>query len=843
MRPATRRSGRGVARIGLLCATVLLAAAPRAQDETQDPQRPDAPWGKTVVDVVIEPAFEVATIRRILTTKKGQPLQVANIQIDEQVLWKQLKLYVQSVEFAETEDGVIVYFRIESDQSFDRFEFKGLEEFTEVEVRTLLGLDSRQQINRRSADQYALTLEERYARKGFASASVRIEEDPDDSTLTFWVDEGPKATIEHLHFVGNRAYANWAFVGFFENVSGGSQMESVPGGRLTPGAPYSAEIVDEDLDRLRLFYRERGFRDAQVELAGVVFSPDREDVELTFRIVEGRRYRVASIDLEQVPPPDATEPTYAAADVLAEIEMEPGDFYDFQRIELDRQRIQRFYGERGHPLDGQFGRGIANPFRISGPLETFDVEKAEIHLRYVVEEGTPKTLRAVTIRGNSDTKDFVIRRGVRVLPGEILDTVSIERSRQTLDRLRYFSDSRGFGGVRFELLPVPEDPDQADLAIDVTEGDTGSFRWGAGFSTAAGANATLQLSKRNFDIARPPSSWNPVDWFSEIANNEALHGAGQSLEMLLSPGTQISTFGITFYEPDIFREHIDTWGMQVRGYRRLAFIDSYNTDALGATLGLIRNFTPEFQVGAYLEQQTVEIRARNANAPTIVFDSEGQSELRGVRFSASYADLDSFLFPSEGFRTTANVELKGGPFGADESYVTAGILHSHYVPVYRDELERPHVLRMQARFDYGAGFGGSDDLFLTERFYLGGLDNGRGEQLRGFDQRRAGPTQFGFPVGGEARFTSSLEYQFPLFSTREQGRLRQTEVLRGAIFTDYGMLGLGIDDLGPPRWTAGFGVILQLPVLQVPIALNLAWPILQQETDNQRQFSFQLSRF
>ena len=71
MRPATRRSGRGVARIGLLCATVLLAAAPRAQDETQDPQRPDAPWGKTVVDVVIEPAFEVATIRRILTTKEA----------------------------------------------------------------------------------------------------------------------------------------------------------------------------------------------------------------------------------------------------------------------------------------------------------------------------------------------------------------------------------------------------------------------------------------------------------------------------------------------------------------------------------------------------------------------------------------------------------------------------------------------------------------------------------------------------------------------------------------------------------------------------------------------------
>src|SRR5690606_28318010 len=115
--------------------------------------------------------------------------------------------------------------------------------------------------------------------------------------------------------------------------------------------------------------------------------------------------------------------------------------------------------------------------------------------------------------------------------------------------------------------------------------------------------------------------------------------------------------------------------------------------------------------------------------------------------------------------------------------------------------------------------------------------------LRGFDQRRAGPSQFDNPIGGEARVLSSLEYKFPLVSTRREGQLRQTEVLQGVFFSYFGMLGLSLDDLGPPRVSVGLGLRVNIPVLNVPIALDVGWPIVRERTDHQRQFFFTVSRF
>jgi outer membrane protein insertion porin family len=119
-----------------------------------------------------------------------------------------------------------------------------------------------------------------------------------------------------------------------------------------------------------------------------------------------------------------------------------------------------------------------------------------------------------------------------------------------------------------------------------------------------------------------------------------------------------------------------------------------------------------------------------------------------------------------------------------------------------------------------------------------------GMNLRGFEQRGAGPKQFGTPVGGEAMFLAGVEYNFPIVSTRTERALRETEILRGVVFADYGHLGLQIDDptFRDPRLSVGFGVRIFVPVLQVPIALDLAWPLLYEETDERRQLFFTLSR-
>jgi outer membrane protein insertion porin family len=119
-----------------------------------------------------------------------------------------------------------------------------------------------------------------------------------------------------------------------------------------------------------------------------------------------------------------------------------------------------------------------------------------------------------------------------------------------------------------------------------------------------------------------------------------------------------------------------------------------------------------------------------------------------------------------------------------------------------------------------------------------------GANLRGFDYRRAGPSQFGRPFGGEAIYTATAEIYVPLVATRLDGEVRDRELLRGVVFTDIGLLGLSIDDptFRELRGSWGVGLRIEVPVLELPIALDVGWPWAYEETDDRRQFYFSIAR-
>ncbi|MEM7204862.1 MAG: outer membrane protein assembly factor [Planctomycetota bacterium] len=800
--------------------------------------------GKIVRDLKFKGAASPDALARYLTTRTGQPLRSAEVQEDMRNLWRRPKVKVLAVWVEPEGDGVRVVFEVSEPRSYDRVVFQGLREFTDLEVRELLGI----RVAHRLADVDALdhqrVLEARYRGEGYAFARVIIERDDETSTLTFVIDEGPKVTVRRVRFRGNQSFPGTAPLRLYANLIGDAEIESAPAGRILRGSAYSEEAVLDDLERLRLYYRARGYRDAEVELAEEQFTPDFSEVDLTFRIIEGPRYRIRSVDVQHFAN-DAlvAEPRFDASELIAELQVKPGDYYDRDLVNRDKRAIENFYGARGHPIQGRYGRApLPSAFKWHRsdwmqPQETFDPESAEIDLVYQIVEGTPKVLRDVVIEGNTDTQDRIVRRKVFLNPGDTLDLREVDRSLQVLDALRYFQDPDTFAGARFELLPTEAD-DEVDLAIQVQEGDTGSFVWGAGVSTGAGVQGRIQFNKRNFDLFRPPSSFSPGTLFSEIVESKAWHGAGQELELLLAPGTEISTFRVSFYEPDLFGNHLDTIGLRVQGFRSLRILDSFNSDARGLILGLQRNFTENFTLGFSVRQESIEIEDVDANAPQIVWDAFGQNEVRSVKVQATFRDLDSFLQPSAGYDVRIGAELAGGIFGANEDFYALEFGARYYHTLRRDSLDRAHVFHVNQQFDVGGGYGDTEDLFLTERYYMGG------STLRGFDQRRAGPTQFGEPLGGEARWLSRFEYQFPLVSTRRERAFREVELLRGVLFTDMGLLGTRIDadNFSELRMSVGAGVRIHVPVLGVPIALDFALPLLYEQTDDRQILFFSLSR-
>ncbi len=833
-------------RTGASAALLLVALAPALGAQVPEgAARPEVFEGKIVHKLTVNGAASPESLTRYLRTRVGEPLRAADVVEDQLTLWRQPRVIVLEV-WAEPEgDGVALTFEVLEPHSYDRHVFKGLRKFTETEARDLIGLRPTQRVTDYDAADHQRILEARYRREGYAHARVLLERDDETSTLTFVVDEGPKVTVRNVSFRGNIAFPGWAPLGLYPNLLGGADVESSPAGRILPGAAYSDDLVEEDLERLRLFYRARGYRDAQVELAAANFTPDRSEVDLIFRVVEGRRYRLRSIDVVHVRDgaPDP-KPLYPKERLLPLLSAKPGDHYDRETINRDKRQIERFYGERGHPVQGRYNRAkLPGAFEWHNgdwqqPRETFHPDTAEIDVVYQVVEGAPKLLRGVVIRGNTDTQDRVVRRKVQVKPGERLDLNKIDRSLQLLGSLRYFQDQETLQGPRFELLPVADDPEQVDLEIQVEEGDTGSLIWGAGVSTAAGVQARIQVDKRNFDLFRLPSSAAPGTIIHELINNKAFHGAGQELELLLAPGTEITTASISFYEPDLFGDHEDTIGLRVQAFRRIRILDSFDSDSLGLVVGLQRNFTDNFSVGVGLREEVVDIENIDANAPTIVWESEGSTEIRSFKVQGTVRDLDHLIQPSSGYEVQLDGEVAGGILGGEADFWTTGASLRTYFPLYRDALERVHVLHVGQGFDYGAGYGDDDDLFLTERFYMGG------STLRGFDQRRAGPTQFGRPLGGEARWLSRVEYQFPLVSTRLDRAWREVELVRGVLFTDMGLLGTRIDDptFRELRLSVGLGVRIHVPILGVPIALDLGFPVMYEQTDERQVLFFTLSK-
>lgn len=797
-------------------------------------------------------------IARTLVTRANQPLDVRKVTLDVGNLWNERRLVVAVVPRQDGEQVHLTVVVLREDQIYERVEFKGLRQFDRRTVDELLGLYPDRQVTSSEAIAMRNVLVARYRRDGFAFCSVDMREaDPEGGSsgdrprkvLTFRVDEGPRVTVRELRFRGHRSYPARPFLGFIgsgDYLIRDAHILSDPAGTIlfipVRGEPFSREIIEEDLDRLRLFYRSRGYLDAMVELADAQFSADQTEVDLEFLVVEGPRYRISSVRLvredgsgREVPPEDCL---YPAAEVAAVLAVKPGDHYDHTAIRRDQRALQDFYGRRGHPPRAMYSGDVPDVFVALWPRERYS-DDARVDLTFRLVEGTPKTLREVVIRGNTFTRDKVIRRKVFQMPGERLDMDRVIKSIRYLDATRYFDNPITLEGPRFELLPVAGRTDEVDLAVDIQEGETGEFRWGIGISTGAGAQATLQFNKRNFDLWRPPSSINPITALGEIIDSRAFHGGGQQLDLLAAPGTEISQFQVGFTEPDLFVDHFDTYELRVTGRRRIRrFRDGYTTDVLGADVGLGRNFTENLSAGIGVRQETVEVERLAADAPVVAFDAEGQTELRGMRFTSRYRDHDDPRRPTSGYDATAMVEVLGGPFGGEESLWKGTLGGNLYVPLWENDIGHRHVLRVEQSFGVAQGFGGSGDVFLTERFYLGA------GSLRGFDFRGVGPSQFGRAVGGEAVYSSTVEYGFPLVATRTEQQVRDTELLRGVLFSDFGLLGLGLRDssFGEPRLSFGVGLRIEIPVLEIPIALDLGWPVLFEESDDRRQFFFSISR-
>jgi outer membrane protein insertion porin family len=609
---------------------------------------------------------------------------------------------------------------------------------------------------------------------------------------------------------------------------------------------------------MRTVYRDRGWLDAVVELDRLDFNKDRDRVKVYISVDEGARYTVSAVQVEAVrwtdpnnPRDERVEPAellFPSEELLALCDLKPGVAFEATRLRHDETVLREHYGNQGYISHPTLPRK-AN-WRFLEPLFLYDVEKHTVAVTYRIAQGARLRIREVFFSGTEHTRDEVTRRELSVHPGDLANLKEIQRSLARIQGTGYFSDPRDVDHrdpyYRFVQVPEAEIPksseygDEAewiDLEFIVEEGRVLDFNLSGGIDTNSGLFGIIGLTMRNFDISRPASSLWALP--GELYRREAFHGAGQRLDIELSPGTDVRRLRMRFLEPDVFNLHRNPISVEIDLQARDRQFDSHDEERTTERLRFGRRFSHSFSgfLGFQLAQIDID-DLDSSGVPPQLADQEamGRSDLNGFLLDFVHRNVDNFLTPHEGIRFSSNNSLFTEIISGDYEFFSTQQLLNIYRPFTYTKAGIPRVVHLEVNGGVSVPYGSTDDIPYSERFFLGGTSS-----LRGFDFRGVGPIDeaSGFALGGESYIAGTVEFQFPLGTRTQRGTYREVETFRGQVFFDYGVLDPEgeFPELGELRASVGFGFGLGAPF---PLAFNFGFPVIKDKLDETRTFSFTL---
>ena len=741
-----------------------------------------------VADVQIVGARRIPEQRVLneITVRKGQPY-------DQHAVWESVRkleltqwyALVQARE-SSTPDGVVVTFQVVERPIVHEVIYEGAKHLDRDELDALTGLKRGSPMSPSWNWKARAAIEKRYHDMGRLLATVELAEGgrSEDTRVRFVITEGPIVRIRDIRFEGNQ---------FVSDSRLKTQIQADDGilGVLSGQGKYRPELLDHDLAKLLEYYRTYGFFSAKISRK-IEWNPGHRSVDVVFVIDEGPRFTVAGYEV-------AGNKTLDDSILLANNRLRAGEPYNGQVMQASLREMQAEYGQRGY-----YNTRVV-------PEPVFAPDRPEVTMVYRVIEGRPSYVGEIFIVGNTVTRDRVIRRQLAfagLLPGQLLDTQALEASRRNLARLHIFKVQPEAGIVPTVEIIDPDVWDEfKDILVQVEEDRTGTFQFGVGISSDQGANASIVLHERNFDITRVPTS------FDDVLNGRAFRGAGQEFRLELVPGNEYSRYAVSWREP-YFLDSPYSLGTSAYYYTRR--FEEYDERRTGGRISISRRLTPFWSASVSTRIEDVKVDDFAPFAPADFHAVAGHNFLLAPRFALIYDSRDSILRPTEGSKLEFAYEQGFGDF----TFPVFTIEGSRYFTLW----ERPdgsgrHIFALRGQ----VGFAG-DDTPLFERFWLGGF-----RTLRGFDFRGVSPLRDGFRVGGTFMTVGTVEYQFPILAS---------DRLYGVVFSDFGTVedDVAIRDF---RVSAGAGVRIIVPMFgPVPIAIDWAYPIVRGPGDERESLSF-----
>lgn len=653
--------------------------------------------------------IEPEAITVLLRTRVGDPVDPELLNDDIKTIYRMGYFSNVLVRTERESDGSSVIFDVVENPAIRDMDIKA-GKVGDKEINEALNIELLSVFNPQSVSNGLERVAELYREKGYLNVktSYRLVDVKDGlATLKIKIDYGKKVYIEDIKFSGNRQVPAKVLR---------KQMETTDWGILsffTSSGVLKRDMLDKDLEKIKAYYQNNGY------IKAVVGDPEitvtEEKIEVVIHIEEGNQYRVGTIDFTG----DLVKP---AAAMRALLGLKKGQIYSRSTQEIDRDRVTEQYARQGYAR-----------VRV-GVRPVVDEKKRTVSLTYKIIQGPKIYLERIIIRGNTRTRDKIIRREMMLKEGDLFDLTKLRRSSFNLRRLGFFE------AVDFKNLPGTK-PNQTVLQVDVKEKQTGMLNFGIGYSTEDSLVVTGDISENN------------------------LFGRGQQLVARGSLGFKTSRGSLTFTEPWFLDIPLR---LSVSLYSLAREYTDYDKDSIGGYVSLGYPLWPRFKIRGSVRYTYEDATVSNIEegASVVIREQEGPHSTSSLTFTLNRDTRDAAFNATRGSRNFITAEYAG--LGGTNAFTKLMASSAWFFPMIWGTNIGIHG-KIGHVVENSGGL-----LPLYEKFYLGGINS-----IRGFPFASISPRD---PVtddriGGEKMLQFNLEFVFPLL--REAG-------VKGLVFYDAG---------------------------------------------------------
>jgi outer membrane protein insertion porin family len=615
--------------------------------------------------------------------------------------------FFSEIDIANSQSKLIVKF-VENPIIYET-KFIGNKKISEEILSTEVSLKKRSIFTKSKLQSDIKRLNEIYIKSGRFLTKIEpkiIQKEQNRIELIYEIDEGPKAKIGEIYFIGNSAFSDRELA---EQIS---TKKSIWWKFFSSSDIYDSDRLEYDKELLRRFYNNSGFADFTTISSMAQINRTKDSFFITFLVEEGIKYKIGDINIiNQI---SGFDPEI----LYSKITFKTKDFYNAQEIENSINLITDELSSKSYA------------FAVIEPILKRNKDNKTIDIDFVINETPRIFIDKINIYGNSRTQDEVIRRELRIREGDPFNNNKINRSKQRLENLGYFEK------VEFNTKRI-NDTNLIDLEIFVKEKRTGELSMGLGYSTLDRLNVNAGIRENN------------------------LFGTGRKIGLNVQRSFANLSAEVNYTKPYFLGRPVDVGFDIHRTNSAKITTRAFQSNNSGFKLNAIYSIVEFLDHIASYSYNAQNISNIDSTASMATQMMRGSYIISAFENSLIYDKTDNRLDPKKGYFISLSQVYAG--VGGNTRFSKYQGRASYFLPTFNNDF----ILRFMTRG--GVIDGNGEDINIQNNYFLGGNDI-RGFALFGIGPRVISDGNSGAEaVGGKIFYTGTAEFRFPLGLPRELG--------------------------------------------------------------------------